>query len=400
MVKGRIKNNNNGEAAKAIVKTDDEDSLATFLVAAFLYVGTGILQPIVIDYLKSNGSLGRKILVLPTLANVMGMACCGVMVESKEWKSLYKHSRLILTAAAIDWISGMLLTGGILLTGGSIFVIFYNSCPVWTALLSYFVMKQSLTVPQTAGIVLVSCGLIYNVLGNRSTASSKVSDVQGNARIVMIGSVIVLMGSFMHSCMFVVSELALKNKSPPKKKNGTNNKKENANAKDDIDSTDISPPLWSSSLGILESFAMMTWVMINVYLGGFFDPQLGIENPTAPVILKGFVALLCIDAIHAAAFFALLSKLGAVASALLKGVQTIIVVLLSAALFCDPETSPQQCLDTVKISSMSIVLLGVLCFAGSKKKKDNDKEKVIKKSRPLKAKSSPPTSETESLLDK
>ena len=80
----------------------------------------------------------------------------------------------------------------------------------------------------------------------------------------------------------------------------------------------------------------------------------------------GFCALVVIDAVHSGAFFTLLKNIGAVASALLKGVQMIVVVALSAILYCPTEKS--QCLTWIKAISAIIVLSGVMGYGLGNKK--------------------------------
>eukprot|EP00957_Ditylum_brightwellii_P201130 15324188-Ditylum_brightwellii.AAC.1 len=77
--------------------------------------------------------------------------------------------------------------------------------------------------------------------------------------------------------------------------------------------------------------------------------------------MDGFLLLLFIDAIHAASFFALLRDLGSIGSALLKGLQMIIVVCISALFFCS--TEPTQCLTWWKASSILLVLMGTFSYA-------------------------------------
>ena len=64
--------------------------------------------------------------------------------------------------------------------------------------------------------------------------------------------------------------------------------------------------------------------------------------------------------LHAGAFFTLLKNIGAVASALLKGVQAIVVIALSAIFYCPTEES--QCLTTMKAISAMTVMSGVVGY--------------------------------------
>ena len=363
-----------------------------FWLAAIVYVGTGILQPMVIDYLKGYNALGRKVLLLPTLANVMGMALCGCLASKEEWANFSFHAnhRVIGMASIIDWISGMLCTGGILLTGGAIFVILYNSCPAWTALLSWLCLNQSLSSIQLLGIILVILGLIANVWGTKATTTTTTTST--NTTGVVIGSLVVLAGSFLHSAMFVVSDYAL-----------------NANQKAST-TKKIPPTIWSCCLGTLESIAMILWVSGHIYHNGFHDTttttmESNTTEDTMSFVVMGFIGLLLVDAFHAVSFFALLSSLGAIGSALLKGVQTIIVVILSGIFFCSVDT-PQQCMTVSKGISMFMILSGVFTFAFGKKNNKKKKTKVKLSPSPSFADTTTtkfnhhPTEQTKSLLPK
>ena len=336
-----------------------------------VYVATGILQPTVIDFLRIHNCLGRKWLLLPTLANTLGMALCGLLVSSHQWQTfqsfLKSNARLrqcILLTATVDLISGMCLTGGIMLTGGAVFVVLYNSCPAWTAILSRTLLKKHLTWMQVSGVLLVCIGILINVWGSQHQAHTqedmmeKRSQDLGAPYKILVGSVIVLVGSLLHSLMFVMSEWSLRSSLE-------------TSGDDEI----VSGEIWSCCLGSLESIFMSIWVIVGISLYGLNDQNMDEDsvgtNNNVSSFLKGFFALVVIDTIHAAAFFSLLKKLGAVPSALLKGVQTIAVVGISAMAFCGTEES--QCLTSMKAISIVTVLSGVICYGlGSNKDKKNE----------------------------
>jgi len=324
-----------------------------------------------------------------------GMSLCGCLASKEEWAnfSFQRNRRVIGMASMIDWISGMLCTGGILLTGGAIFVILYNSCPAWTALLSWFFLNQTLSSYQVLGIVLVILGLIANVWGTNATKTTTTTTTS-TGTMVVIGSLVVLAGSFLHSAMFVVSDYAL-------------NTKKTTTTTTTTTTTKISPTIWSCCLGTLESIAMILWVCGHVYHNGFNDAtstttttSMESKNNMSLVVV-GFIGLLLVDALHAASFFSLLSSLGAIGSALLKGVQTIIVVILSGIFFCSVDT-PQQCMTVSKGLSMFIILSGVFTFAFGKKQNNNKKKKTKVKLSPSPSFSDTkhPTEQTKSLLSK
>mmetsp|Transcript_18049 Transcript_18049/g.43401 ORF Transcript_18049/g.43401 Transcript_18049/m.43401 type:complete len:388 (-) Transcript_18049:165-1328(-) len=328
-----------------------------FLLKIILYVGTGILQPMIIDSLRMRECLGRKSLLLPTLAKTTGMALIGVLSTSADRAALRRlfHSdpsfrRSLFAAAFVDMVSGMLLTGGILLTGGAVFVVLYNSVPAWTALLSKYFLGRPLTAIQMLGVVIVCLGLMCNIFGTTEQLSSR-SDEEVWAKVTM-GSVIVLLGCILHSGFFVLSDRSLRGHHT---RTSTGAKDTNAAA--------ITPPLWSSCLGSMEATTMATYIIASISARGFHPEGTSPEVCSLPSLAKGFCSMLLIDAVHSAAFFLMLKQIGAVGSALLKGVQSVAVVLLSAAFFCPREEA--QCLTIVKALSVALVLIGTFLYAVS-----------------------------------
>jgi len=447
--------------------TATSPSLKNLITGLSIYIATGITQPILTDALRINNLLGHKHLLLPTLANTAGMALCGLLVSKSQWttfrhcilsssnnttrttitstgtstgtstssSSTSKNNKLkqmIIITSIVDLLSGMCLTFGILLTGGAIFVILYNSCPMWTALISRFVLSKRMTSVQLIGIILVCLGLITNVLGTMiqleddtkdtttatTTDATTGSDSDGTYSYgIVVGSIIVLVGSLLHSLMFVLSDYSLRSSSSSVSSydddddsttasNTTtsttthttmNRRQQYDNVEDEIivspssneqsknGSIIVTGEIWSCCLGSIEASFMVIWVFIGILTTGFYEnnnedimttnnnPSFSSINDSTTYyrgggnnlshIIGGFLLLVIVDAAHAAAFFALLKNIGAVASALLKGVQAIVVIALSALFFCPAE--PSQCITSVKVLSALLVLTGVFLYGVS-----------------------------------
>mmetsp|Transcript_18619 Transcript_18619/g.53519 ORF Transcript_18619/g.53519 Transcript_18619/m.53519 type:complete len:407 (+) Transcript_18619:278-1498(+) len=368
-----------------------------FLLKIGVYVSTGILQPIIIDTLRIKSCLGRKSLLLPTLAKTTGMALVGLLSTKADRSTLrhllrgsrdFRHS--LLLAAVVDLISGMMLTGGILITGSSIFVVLYNSCPAWTAILSKYFLGRTLTSRQWIGVLVVVLGLICNVFGTTEQLSGKGKDQQ-HLLTIIFGSGIVLLGCILHSAFFVLSDRSLRGKGGDchgHSKGGSDN------------SGVISPPLWSSCLGSMEAVVMATYILTSVSSKGFQDEGISSDICPAPEFVKGFSFMLMVDAFHSAAFFLMLKQIGAVGSALLKGVQSVAVVILSAIFFCPQEEA--QCLTTMKAISVILVLSGTFLYAAGSTAEDKKSKggkislQAIEKQRGI---DELPSVEVESLLD-
>lgn len=350
-----------------------------FLFNIFLYVGTGILQPVMTDQLRMANCLGRKSLLLPTLIRTTGMALVGILSTSADRSALRRllkndaeFRRSLLMAAFVDLISGMMLTGGLLLTGGAIFVVLFNSTPAWTALLSKHFLGRSLTMRQTMGVVVVCIGLIVNVL----STSEQLSHLNDEVVEVMMGSAIVLIGCALHAGFFVLSDRSLRGKNT------------------DGATALIAPTLWSSCLGSMETTIMVIYTAISIGVKGFQPEGVSSDACDSQSLTKGIGFKLLVDSLHSATFFLMLKHIGAVGSALLKGIQSVAVVLLSTVLFCPQEEA--QCLTRLKSTSVCLVLGGTVLYAASSSPMDigqgGKRESIAQKN-------GPPSAEMESLLD-
>uniref|UniRef100_A0A7S0B7D9 Sugar phosphate transporter domain-containing protein n=1 Tax=Pyrodinium bahamense TaxID=73915 RepID=A0A7S0B7D9_9DINO len=67
--------------------------------------------------------------------------------------------------------------------------------------------------------------------------------------------------------------------------------------------------------------------------------------------------------VHAAAFFYLLARIGAVSAGVAKALQAVAVFLLSHVLYCSQDAS--QCLTPIKSTSLIVVVSGALVYAGA-----------------------------------
>ena len=331
-----------------------------YVLGCALYVGTGALQPVIIDWLRLQDALGRHFLLLPTLANTAAMGACGLLAPWSEWQRLKVNRHRLLLTATIDLLSGMLLSGGLMLTGGSIFVVLYNSVPVWTVLQARLFLGKRPGLRQVIGVILVSVGLASNVFGSQIKLADNTS-----MRAIATGSAMALLGSFLHATMFILTEATLNAPS----------------------ASPISSKVWCSLLGCSEACFMAVWVSMGTAIWGFRDtdsdpdPASHSYSASSTTFACGFISLFLVSTVHAASFFGLLQQVGAVGAALLKGLQTVVVVVVSAILFCANEDS--QCLTPTKSLSLVLVLSGMMVYSS---KRQSLKTKTV--SRKLRNKSS------------
>lgn len=100
------------------------------------------------------------------------------------------------------------------------------------------------------------------------------------------------------------------------------------------------------------------WTVVCYALFGPF--HLGAGAASATALWIDALALIAVNALHAASFFRLIADLGATSSALMKGVQTVLVFCVSAALFCSVDDA--QCPSVLKAVSALLVVCGVVVY--------------------------------------
>jgi hypothetical protein len=111
---------------------------------------------------------------------------------------------------------------------------------------------------------------------------------------------------------------------------------------------------------------MAIWVSMGTAIWGFrdtddSDPTSHSYSASSTTVACGFISLFLVSTIHAASFFSLLQQAGAVGAALLKGLQTVVVVVVSAILFCAKEDA--QCLTPTKSLRLVLVLSGMMVYS-------------------------------------
>ena len=87
--------------------TDEPQGLAAakwWQVQACLagYVITAVLQTSLVDYLRVHDALGRKAMLLPTLANTLGMMLCGLLMGAQNWR--HGVARVIASVRLRRWV--------------------------------------------------------------------------------------------------------------------------------------------------------------------------------------------------------------------------------------------------------------------------------------------------------
>ena len=185
-------------------------SKRAMVIAVIVYLVSGTLQPLAVDSLRYNNSLGPRYLVLPTLANVLGMALSGILLPWAEkadvWRRL-SHSaglrRVVSGAVALDLLSGILLTHGLEHVGGGLFSVLYASTTAFTALLARIFLKRRVGAVRGFAVAVVTGGLALDAAG---VVEGEGGATARTTRRLLVGGSLVLCGSLLHSAMFVYTE--------------------------------------------------------------------------------------------------------------------------------------------------------------------------------------------------
>lgn len=298
----------------------------------FLYIGTALLQPTLTDKIRYSGGAGHvgwPPTLLATLSNTLAMTSLITIASGRLSNVLCSDRatlRRVLIATAFDFISGCSLTTGLLMVGGATFVVIYSSTTVWTALWARC-WGEKLTSGRWTGVLLISGGMILSASGSLTDAVAA-GDAAATTTIVL-GCGALVVGTMLHAAMFVYSENAIKK-------------------------AGIDLLLLCSSMGTLEASVLGAW---NLSLLASQGPSLYQSTDVANSASLQQLLL------HAWAFFNMLEKVGAVSSAVMKGLQLVLVFAFSVVYFCQFQST--QCFTVQKASGVAVVAAGLLVYAYS-----------------------------------
>ncbi len=245
------------------------------------------------------------------------------------------------------------LHAGLVSVGGGTFVVIYASCTAWAALGGRFYLGRRITTVQWVGIVVVCVGLGLSAVASSRAAAASAATTSGDAATASVstfvaGLLLVLVGSVLHSMVFVLSDAFL------------------------VSGTNVLPWELCSYIGRIETTALLAW---NAALGVYWlvvgrtravpdtiDGDVDVAAGSSLVVTVAlFTVLWLVNAFHAFCFFELIGSIGSVSSALMKGVQSVTVYIFSAVVFCGYQQS--QCFTVPKAVAVVVVLAGTLLYS-------------------------------------
>jgi drug/metabolite transporter (DMT)-like permease len=216
-------------------------------------------------------------------------------------------------------------------------VVVYASTTVWTALWARW-SGQHLSAGRWAGVLLVFAGMVLNSSqGFEQAAAESVAA----STLLVLGLCAVVVGTMLHAAMFVYSELAIKQ-------------------------AHIDLLLLCAGMGLLESATLSLWNLLLLATMGtslYLPEQPPVRDASSRELCLLYAGLTVINAVHAWAFFHMLEKVGAVSSAVMKGLQLVLVFAFSVTFFCQMQAT--QCFTWSKAAGVGVVALGLLVYAHS-----------------------------------
>lgn len=291
------------------------------------FVISGVFMPLLIVAITENGG-AEPTTLLVALPSSIGM-CLGRLINPVEKENGVVHWNLVILIALLETISQAIILDGLMLAGSAIYTVAYSSVLIYTAIFSYYFVHRSLNHRQWIGILTVMFGLAIASLGAKA-----------DGKDVLIGFILVLIGSLTHSLTYVGSEYLLTLSEEP-----------------------IRPEYLSFLLGSIGTSINLCWQCVYTFPRA---QTLILDNITSHqgsvhIILACYVFLLICACIHSFCFYYLLCRVGSITTGLCKGAQSVLVFVASHFAFCSVEKA--QCFTVPKGISLITVVIGVVVYS-------------------------------------
>ena len=289
---------------------------AFFLALLVLFVGSGVMQPLLISTLGYNGAYDKSTLLF-LLPNYVGMSFAAFL-RPKLWSTGTLRPRKLMLLCAIDVLSQFLCQYGLAIAGSSLYIVIYSSCTIWIAFESRLIIGRKLAASQWAGCAAVVAGL---AITGGNLASSL--DDKSNAEIA-VGASMILLGSVSHALTWVLVELMLHEHDP------------------------VLPEAVSAVMGGAGVAVFGAWQIFYTLprADDLVLEPIASHGGHVAAILTAYAVLTTASLVHAVTFYHLVGRLGCVTAGVMKGCQAVAVFVASHLLFCSVQDS--QCFSTAK----------------------------------------------------
>lgn len=296
----------------------------------FLYVASGTLQPILIEVLTYNGACEKStfLFILPTYIG-MSMSLLSNMKAVKYGK--IRWFKMILLAI-IELCSAALCFTGLVSAGSAVFTVIYSSVTVYTALFSRLFFGRELHYMQWGGVFMVMLGLTSSSIGASFGGNEGEEDVG-------IGIIMIIIGSMFHSLVYILTESILKSENP------------------------VAPEFLGSFMGGVGVVIFGLWQVFYTFprFQDLILDKIDAHDGDFKVIAMTYTALVIVNLVHGVCFYHLIKSVGSTTTGILKGVQSVVVFVISHFAFCSLQKS--QCFTSSKGASLVVVVCGVTFYS-------------------------------------
>lgn len=309
-------------------------SKAITLLVVVVYVITGMMQPLMLNFIQNMGAAAKLALIFPIPVSLGEGLMIFMPLKSTESKytkleSLYQYPKAIITMTLIDVFANIMTLTGQLMIGSGVYIVIYSSLTIWTALGSFFLLKRKLSLAMWLSVVVVTVGL----------AISGADAIKGSGASMLLGMAVALLGTMVHSCTYWVSEYFC------------------------ISTTSsIHPRVLAGYMGTLGACLLMTYVCTYTVprWEGLFLEDIQERHSSIGTISAMYIFYILTCFAHLLAQFTAVVNVGAVTVGINKAVSSIGVFVLSDIFFC--RTQSNNCITTFKVISLVIVVCGVFAY--------------------------------------
>lgn len=237
-------------------------------------------------------------------------------------------------AVVLDFGGCIFSNMGLAMAGSGLYQVVYSSVICWSALLSRFVLKKSVSKEEWFGIALVTFGLAFSALGDSSSGR--------NSYVVLMGCLNTLLGAAFYGGNYVTGEYMLKLPERPHPK-------------------ELCLKIGAACVGIIAVYQI--FFVLPAWHDLVTKPIVEHQGNTTGILLALFTYTLS-QLAHGLTYFQLLGSSGAVTTGIMQSLRAVCVFIISSLLYCSHQES--QCFNTKRGVATLIVVCGVMFYSWAK----------------------------------
>ncbi|KAJ9083257.1 hypothetical protein DSO57_1036472 [Entomophthora muscae] len=339
-----------------------KENLRNICLAFFLTI-IGVFSMILTQWLhyKKVADGGN---LITNLSWYLGQALVGCLpsIDPKKNEMFLQDSKakkrtlnLLKGIGVLDFMCGILIIGGFFQMGSSLFQIVFSLNIPLTALVARILLKRQLVAVQWVAIFIIVLGFSANsilpyLLPQETLESSQLPSQIISKNNILAGTLMTIVGILIGSICGVITEKLIHKSYNP------------------------SPTMICQYIGIYSgSLCFVVQIMYvlpqryssmqEVLTDAFFNSGSQASKEATYYLLEltvGFGLLTVTHIFQHYANFLLIEAWGVVAIGIISALKSILVIIVSAAMFCSHDS--KQCLTTETVSSAAIVTLGIVLY--------------------------------------